>query len=59
MNFWTTGMMILGMIVVISNFKVLIISNEYSTGSILVTLMGVILYLIAVVMSTNIQYPTG
>ena len=54
LTFWTIGVMILGMVVMISNFKVLIIATEYSIGLISVIMLSVMLYTIALAMSTNI-----
>lgn len=54
LTFWTIGVMILGMVVVMSNMKVMIISTEYSIGLILLVGLSLMLYLIALVMSTNI-----
>jgi hypothetical protein len=59
LTFWTIGVMILGMVVMISNFKVMIISTEYSLGSMMITGLSIFLYIMALTMSTNIQYGSG
>jgi magnesium-transporting ATPase (P-type) len=41
---WSSGIMVFGLVVLISNFKVLIISNDYSLGSMVIILLSLVLY---------------
>lgn len=68
LEFWITGVMIFQMVVIVSNVKVLIISTEYSQGSILMTVFSILLYapyrsnysyFVALLISTNLSYASG
>ncbi|EGR27787.1 phospholipid-translocating p-type flippase family protein, putative [Ichthyophthirius multifiliis] len=53
--FWASGTMIFGLIVVISNIKILIMSNEHSLGSLVINFGSMFSYLITWVVISNIN----
>lgn len=55
-NFYISGAMIFGMVVMISNIKVLIISYDHTIGSTFFNLGSQLFYLICIVAITNIDY---
>lgn len=55
-NFYLSGVMVFGIIVVIVNFKVLIISYEHSVGTIIFNIGSMIMYLLNWVTMSYINY---
>lgn len=51
--------MVFGLVVLISNLKVLMISSDHSVGSVSIIVVSIVIYMIALLMSTNIQYSSG
>ncbi|EGR32840.1 phospholipid-translocating p-type flippase family protein, putative [Ichthyophthirius multifiliis] len=53
--FWASGTMVFGLVVVISNLKVLIISNNHSIGSIFFNIFSLLAYLATWGIATNME----
>lgn len=58
-DIWACGAMIFGMIVVISNLKVLILSNDHSIASIFVIFGSIVLYLLSFILVSNVLFAGG
>ncbi|KAL4432773.1 hypothetical protein ABPG74_011594 [Tetrahymena malaccensis] len=53
--FWATGTMVFGLVVVISNLKILIMSTDHSLGSLMILALSMLLYLITWVIVSNLN----
>lgn len=59
LQFWSTGSMIFGMVVIVSNLRVLIISSDHSIASIVSVIGSLVAYILCFLIASNIMFETA